>query len=109
MEKIIIYDATCKFCTRFTSWSEASNPILKAIPVRSKEARMHLRNANVHFINLQTIYFISDGKAYVKSKAIFQIMRLMPLPWRLLSGFEIFPLSLTDYLYNLFAKYRYRL
>lgn len=109
MELLVIYDANCKFCTTFAEWAKINHPHFQILSVRSKEAKNILKSMGIHFINLQTIYFVAKGKVLTKSKAIFAIMQWMPFPWRVLSFLRVLPLKLTDYLYSIFAKYRYKL
>lgn len=105
--KTIIYDAECKFCTRFSKWSQSKVKSLEILSVRSKDAKKILRDKEIKFINLQTIYFINDKNVYVRSKAIFEIFHNFSSVWKLVSFFSILPLTFTDFWYKIFAKYRY--
>lgn len=108
-QPLIIYDSKCKFCSKFANWCTLKNNIFQTIPVRDREAKTRLREVDVVFINLNTIYFINDKKVYTKSEAVFEIMKLISFPWNIFSLFRILPLSLTNYFYEVFAKYRYRI
>ncbi|CAA7386117.1 MULTISPECIES: thiol-disulfide oxidoreductase DCC family protein [Chryseobacterium] len=108
-QPLIIYDSKCKFCSKFAHWCTFKNNTLQMIPVRDKQAKASLKELDVVFINLNTIYFIIDKKVFTKSEAVFEIMKLIPLPWKILSTFRVFPRKLTDYFYDTFAKYRYKI
>ncbi len=108
-QKIIIYDGECRFCRAFTTWSSKKNNTFAAIPVKSKEARKLLREAGIQFVSLQTIYLIDSINVYKKSAAVFRILDSIGFPWRAIGLFSILPLKWTDYLYDTFARYRYRL
>lgn len=105
--KVIIYDSECKFCTRFSKWSQSNVKTLEIISVRSKEARKLLRDKGIKFIDLQTIYFVNDNEVWVRSKAIFKIFTNFTSPWKFISFFSFLPTSITDFGYKIFAKYRY--
>lgn len=106
---VIIYDSKCKFCTKFAEWCRVQNNSFQILPVRDKQARALLKDLDVIFINLNTIYFINNKKLFTKSRAVFEIMELLTFPWHLFSFFKILPLKLTDHFYELFAKYRYQI
>ncbi|MEJ5048298.1 DCC1-like thiol-disulfide oxidoreductase family protein [Chryseobacterium culicis] len=105
--KVIIYDSECKFCTRFSKWSQSNIETLEIISVRSKEARKILRDKGIKFIDLQTIYYVNNNEVWVRSKAIFEILANFTSPWRFISFFSFLPTFFTDFCYKIFAKYRY--
>ncbi|WP_026315590.1 DCC1-like thiol-disulfide oxidoreductase family protein [Riemerella columbina] len=107
MEKYIIYDEKCVFCTKFSMWSTQQNPSIIAISVRSRDAKSILREKGIRFIDLQTIYYLDHRGVFNRSKAVFQIFRCFKFPYRLISLGGILPKTFTDYIYNIFAKYRY--
>lgn len=107
MSKYIIFDNKCKFCSRFSNWVHQSNHSISIIPVRDKEAKSLLRDLDVTFIDLQTIYFIDDKNVFVRSRAVFAICGYLNYPWKIISHFQYLPIKFADYFYKLFAKYRY--
>lgn len=105
--KIIIYDANCKFCTRFAYWCTKKRNDFAILSVRDGEAKNILRNLGIKFIDLQTVHFIEKKTVFVRSKAILKILSNINYPWKLIQIFEYLPVNITDYFYKLFAKYRY--
>ena len=105
--KIIIYDANCKFCTRFAHWCFKKQNKFTILSVRDTQAKALLRIVGVKFIDLQTIYFIENENVDVRSKAVFKILSFINYPWKVITIFQYFPIKFTDYFYKLFAKYRY--
>lgn len=105
----VIYDEKCTFCTKFASWISSKNDMLITLPVRGSLAKSKLKDKGVHFICLKTIYFIQNDVVYTKSLAIFNIFKNLNYPYKLLSYLNIFPIFLTDYIYSLFSKYRYKI
>ena len=103
----ILYDDQCKFCTQITFWALGQNPKIKAMGIRTTEAKELLKSHGIQYIDLQTVYFV-EGAVHVRSRAAFQLLRHTRIPWRWLSLFRSLPLPLTDFVYNLIAKNRYR-
>ncbi|MCS3530810.1 thiol-disulfide oxidoreductase DCC family protein [Chryseobacterium sp. JUb7] len=105
--KTIIYDSECKFCTRFSTWSQSKVSSIEILSVRSKESRKILREKGVKFVDLQTVYFIDHDEVLVRSRAVFRVFSNFRFPWKFVSYFKFLPLQVTDFAYKLFAKYRY--
>jgi predicted DCC family thiol-disulfide oxidoreductase YuxK len=110
IQPTILYDGVCNFCIAvidFVKRKDKKN-IFLSMPIQSQEARAILRSHNEKFISLQTVYFIEDGKVYKKSKAVFKILRHLSFPWKIFSWFRVFPVFFTDAVYNVVARYRYK-
>ncbi len=58
--------------------------------------------------DLEGVVFIENNKAYFKSAAAFKIVRYFGGFWRILKVLSVFPLSFTDFGYDIIAKNRYR-
>ena len=103
----LLYDDQCQFCYAIARWAKAQNAAIEVWSVRSAESKELLKSQGIHFIDLQTVYFV-DVAVHVRSRAAFQLLRHTRIPWRWLSLFRFLPLPLTDFVYNLIAKNRYR-
>lgn len=58
---------------------------------------------------LDTLVVVHRGRAYTYSAAAFVILGRLPYPYRALSWLGVLPRFLTDFLYRLYARHRYRL
>ena len=107
----ILYDGVCNFCISIIGLVSRldKSKSLQAVPIQSKEGRNILRLRNEKFISLKTVYFIHDKRVYKKSTAIFKIFTHLPFPWKIISWFQILPVSFTDSVYRIIARYRYSL
>ena len=103
----LLYDDQCQFCCAIARWAKAQNAAIEVWSVRSADSKELLKSQGIHFIDLQTVYFV-DVAVHVRSRAAFQLLRHTRIPWRWLSLFRFLPLPLTDFVYNLIAKNRYR-
>lgn len=104
---ILFYDGSCAFCSFMVQF------VLKAD-----------RNARIHFASLssslaqesfqglegQDTVVLSQGtNIYIKSSAIFQILRILGGFWRVGLIFQVFPLRLLDTVYDFIARNRHRI
>ena len=104
----LLYDDHCKFCSAIARWTVSQNPAIAVWSVRSIDAKELLKLHGIHFIDLQTVYFV-ECAVHVRSRAAFQLLQHTHRPWRWLSILRYLPLPLTDACYNLIARNRYRL
>lgn len=75
--------------------------------LRSREARQLLRDRDITFVTMNTIYCIDGDVVAKKSTAIFRIFRTARRPYRYLSLLRMLPVKFTDYCYDFVAKHRY--
>ncbi len=107
---IIIFDGVCNLC------NGAVNFILKYdqeerfifTPMQSETGTRLLKEFGLDPSDTDTILLVSGGGSYVKSEAVFEIIKGLKGGWRLLSIFRFLPLSLRDGIYSMMAKHRYR-
>ena len=80
----LLYDDQCQFCCAIARWAKAQNAEIEVWSVRSTESKELLKTHGIHFIDLQTVYFV-EGAVYVRSRAAFQMIRHTQRPWRWLA------------------------
>ncbi len=110
-QAIIVFDGVCNLC------NGAVNLILKYdkkkhflfTPLQSETGTRFLHEFGLDPIDTDTILLVSDGRAYVKSVAVFEIIKGLAGGWQILSIFRFLPLSLRDGIYAVVARHRYRL
>ncbi len=103
----LLYDDQCQFCCAIARWAKAQNAEIEVWSVRSTESKELLKTHGIHFIDLQTVYFV-EGGVHVRSSAAFQLLRNTRRPWRWLALFRFLPLPLTEASYNFIARNRHR-
>lgn len=57
---------------------------------------------------LETMVYVENGSIYVSSTGVLRALRQVPYPYKALSWLRVLPTSLTDRLYRLVARSRYR-
>ena len=60
-------------------------------------------------LKIQSVIYIQNGQAYIKSTAALKIARQIGKGWQLLYIFKFIPTSIRDFFYDQFAKRRYLL
>lgn len=59
--------------------------------------------------DLDSFVYLEDGRAYLRSRALVRAARQLRYPWKLASWLWIIPWPLTDLVYRLVARFRYRI
>jgi len=108
-DKIVLFDGVCNFCAtsvQFIIRHDKTNS-LKFASLQSALGQELLTKYNMSK-DLEGVVFIENNKAYFKSAAAFKIVRYFGGFWRILKVLSVFPLSFTDFGYDIIAKNRYR-
>ncbi len=107
--QIVFYDGDCGLCQRSVQWLMRHDRAGRLVyaPLGGETATAALANITLP-PNLDSIVFYDDGKAYVRSRAIFRIVRYLDPGVRYLRHFGILPAFLTDLGYRFIAAIRYR-
>ncbi len=107
---IVFFDGVCNLCNRAVQF------ILK----RDKTALFHFASLQSDFAirllddhreippGTDSIVYMQGDRLYFKSEAILKILYKLGGIWKLSKVFEILPGSLSDRLYDLIARKRYR-
>lgn len=108
---VVIYDGVCKLCNAWVRFllSHRLPTNVKFAPVQSQQGSVLLEHLGLSADSIQTIVLFDGQHYWLRSEAIFRIMRFLPRPWRLLGLLRFLPLAVTDTLYNLVARNRYRI
>ena len=109
-KNIVFYDGVCSFCNGlvvFLLKHERRNN-MSFCSLQSEFAESFLKDFNVQ-VNLDTIYYYSNGKVYKRSEAIKKITRNLKPPYLIVSYFlAITPKLIRESFYKFFAKNRYK-
>ena len=109
-KNIVFYDGVCGFCNGLVVFllKYERNNNMSYCSLQSKFAKSFLKDFNIQ-VNLDTIYYYSNGKLYDRSEAIQKITRNLKPPYLLVSYFLVIsPKFISEYFYKFFAKNRYK-
>lgn len=101
---IIFFDGICSLCNGFINFlvSIKAHKSFNVASLQGNHAKKLLSD-----INMETIILYEDGKTYIKSEAIFRILKKLCFPWKLIMVFSILPRAFTDMIYEFISKNRY--
>jgi len=107
---IVLFDGVCNLCNRMVQFIIRNDAKTKFrfASVQNESGQLLLRQLDLPLDHFDTLVYISDSKFYLKSAAVFMILRELGGGWRLLSFFIIFPRFLCDMFYDFIAKWRYK-
>ena len=105
-ESIIIFDGICGLCNR-------SIDILIWLDTKKRFRYTSLQGEFVKTLEIEpdidSIIFYDDGVIYYKSTAILKILRSLGDIWVFTNVFYIIPRVVRDFIYDIIAKYRYKI
>lgn len=109
MENLILYDGICNLCNYTLQFilKRDKLKIFNYLPLQSSQAEELLKTIQFNQPGIDSVIFIENGRAYIKSEAFFRIAKKLGGIYRLILIFRIFPKKLSDWIYDVIAKNRY--
>jgi len=106
--KTILFDGVCNLCNGAVQFiiRRDKQAVFKFTSLQSKVGQ-DLRSTFA--ANVDSIVYIDENKVFLKSKAVFEIIKVLGGFWKILLLFSILPTRFTDFCYDIIAKYRYTL
>ena len=121
MGAVVLFDGVCNFCDDSVNFviERDKAGYFKFAPLQSDVGRRIAaehsladqtdgREPKDDMIPIDSVVLVEDGKAYTHSTAALRILRRIGFPWSMFSALIVVPGPIRDFLYKLFAKYRYR-
>ncbi len=112
MSAIVLFDGVCNFCNSSVQFIIKNDPkaYFSFAPLQSEYAQNILLNKGFEAKNFDSVVLIENDKYFTKTNAALRIARrlngLYPLVFY---AFYPIPAFLRDWIYNLIAKYRYKI
>ena len=108
--KIILFDGVCNFCNYWVNFiiDHDKQNIFKFAALQSEKGRELLDKFELPKDDFDSFILISQNKVYKKSSAAFEIAKYLNGWVKLFSPFRFLPKTLTDFVYDLVAKNRYK-
>jgi predicted DCC family thiol-disulfide oxidoreductase YuxK len=110
-DTILYYDGDCVFCNSMVALVLANerDQAIRFCALQSDKAEEILTKGGLQSIDLQTIYFLEEGKVYARSDAALHVALHLRWYYRWLRVFRFVPKRWRDFLYDFIAKRRKRL
>lgn len=111
MSAIILFDGVCNFCNGWVNLviRRDRKKLFKFAPLQSGIGQKFLGEYGIDKTATDSVVLIADGRVFTYSSAILEIARRLGGFWRAANVFYLIPKILRDFLYQLFARNRYRL
>lgn len=110
-QHIILFDGVCNLCNSFVQRiiKYDKQNVFQFASLQANIATELLTKANYHNKNLNTVVYIKNGEALIKSTAALHIFKTLGWPYKFLfyAGI-IFPKFFRDFIYGLISKNRYK-
>ncbi len=110
VDPVVLYDGDCGLCAKSVQFilRHEADRTLRFAPLQGETAAgLRRRHPNIPS-NLDTVVFVTGGRAYVRSKAFLHVAKHLTMPWRLGHAFRWLPAFVLDLGYRLIARIRYR-
>lgn len=110
-ESIIFFDGNCNLCNGFVQFvlkNEASSLFLFC-SLQSEFSINFFKENNFNTNGIDSVIVFQNNQFYIQSKAAFIILKHLKMPFKMVSFLSFLPLFFTNFIYNLIAKYRYKL
>ena len=108
---LVLYDGTCGLCARSVRWildHERDHDIVFA-PLQGPTAALARSCYPRIPLSIDTVVYITNGRAHLRSKAFLHAANHLRAPWRWGYALRWFPGVILDLLYRVVAALRYRL
>lgn len=106
---IVLFDGVCNLCNNTVLFliKHDSNNQLHFAAQQTTAGQNILKEYGINE-NCQSVIFIKNDLTYYKSDAIIEICKLLTGWPRIFIAGSIFPKFFRNWIYNIFAKYRYK-
>ena len=106
--QIILFDGVCNFCDWSVQWliKRDKKQVFRYASLQSEIGQKLLKQYQIDS-QTDSVVYIRNGKSYIKSRAVFYILKDLKNIWSVIYVFKLLPTCITDFLYEQFARRRY--
>ena len=110
-EQVVLYDGVCKLCNGWVAFllRHRLDRRVRFATVQSEEGKTLLRHVNMPVDDIRTIVLIGENGHWLRAQAICRVMKRLHSGWRIFALLRYFPDAVSNAIYNLIARNRYRL
>ncbi|MCF8324133.1 MAG: DCC1-like thiol-disulfide oxidoreductase family protein [Leadbetterella sp.] len=104
---IILFDGVCNLCNGAVQFvlSNDANNAFKFASLQSEFAQDFLKNHQLPTQNFDTLILIENEEVFIKSKAVFKIVKYLP-KYSWLNIFKFLPVFISDFFYDIVSQNR---
>jgi predicted DCC family thiol-disulfide oxidoreductase YuxK len=110
-ENILLFDGFCNLCSRLVNFIIKRDKKAKFlfVPLQSASGQSLLKKFGLPTDDFDSVVYIRSDKYFLKSSAILHILKEMGGIWKLFFIFIIIPNFISDLIYKIIAKTRYKI
>ena len=110
-DRVVLFDGVCNLCNRWAQFLIARDPHgrLRLAAAQSRTGQAILAWRGLPTDRFDTMVFVEEGEAYIKSEAFLRVVRHLPRPWPWLRLGVVIPRPMRDWLYDRVALNRFDL
>lgn len=107
---LLLFDGVCNLCTGSVRFIIPRDPQgnIHFASLQSDAGQKILSDYGLSTEDFDTMVFVQDGKAYLRSDAVLKIAGYLRWPWSMLRAFLWVPRFIRDWFYLRVARSRYR-
>ncbi|HON17963.1 MAG TPA: DCC1-like thiol-disulfide oxidoreductase family protein [Salinivirgaceae bacterium] len=107
---ILFYDSHCNLCHAVVNFIKKRCPTdrLSIVALDSQMATEILSAFSGDAKKIDSVVVLKNSRLYLKSSAMVEVLKLMPMPWKILVVTGIVPRFVRDRIYDFIAENRYR-
>ena len=110
-QKLILFDGVCNLCNGSVRFIIKRDPeaSFTFASLQSDEGQRILKRYGLPTVDFDSFVYIRDGHVYQRSTGALHVLKDLGGFWKIIYAFIIVPRPIRDFVYDLIAKYRYRL
>jgi predicted DCC family thiol-disulfide oxidoreductase YuxK len=107
---VIFFDGVCNFCNATVNFiiKQDKKDKFRFATLQSEYAKKFLLEMPEKYKHTDSIILFENGLFFIKSSAMLRIAKRMGGLWQLLFVLSVVPVFLRDFIYDRFARNRYR-
>ena len=111
INNILLFDGLCNLCNGSVNFILKRDKIgkFKFASLQSGRGIDLCKQHNIDTNIVDSIVLIKNDSVFIKSSAVLEIVKDMPIGWRLFRIGIILPKFICDWLYDIIAKHRYKI
>jgi predicted DCC family thiol-disulfide oxidoreductase YuxK len=104
---VVLFDGVCNLCNGAVQFilKNDKKKFFKFASLQSDFAQEFLKNHQLPTHNFDTLILIENDQVFIKSKAVFKIVKYLP-KYACLSIFRLIPIFISDFFYDVVSKNR---
>ena len=108
---ILLFDGLCNLCNDSVNFILRRDKIgnYKFASLQSEIGIEQTKRYNIDNNIVDSIVLIKNNKVFIKSSAVLEILKDLPIGWSLFRIGNILPMVFRDWLYDIVAKHRYKI